>query len=86
MDILTYNGLQLYDSELKQYISSVIGSSLADSIVQADSFSHFPLIGKENAVYIDQGTNSLYRWNDEKLEYYCIGTDYNDINLINAYF
>lgn len=86
MEILTYNGLQIYDSELKQYIGNMIGSSLAESIVQVDSFIHFPLIGQENAVYIDQSENRVYRWNDEKLEYYCIGADYNDIDVINGHF
>lgn len=44
----------------------------------------FPGIGKENIIYIDQDNNSVYRWDDENVKYYRVGSNYEDIQFING--
>lgn len=61
-----------------------ITSHPANHIVQTDSITGFPLIGNENLNYIDKSENAMYRWDNEDLKYYCIGRDYNQIEIING--
>jgi hypothetical protein len=49
----------------------------------ANSFD-FPNIGDEAVIYIDEQNNKSYRWSNKELKYYCIGSDYNDIKIING--
>lgn len=53
-----------------------------EPIISADSISSFPVIGQENCIYIDKSTNRTYRWGGIGLQYYCIGSDYNEIEKI----
>ena len=46
--------------------------------------SEFPSIGNTGEIYIDISANKIYRWDDEKLLYFCIGSDYNEIEIING--
>ena len=46
--------------------------------------SEFPSIGNSGELYIDTLANKIYRWDDEKLLYFCIGSDYNEIEIING--
>lgn len=49
-----------------------------------DGIKNFPTIGKPGNIYIDTLTNKSYRWDDDNLKYYCIGSDYSEINLISC--
>ena len=42
--------------------------------------------GKEYhlCIYIDKETNRSYRWDDDDTKYYCIGSDWQDIKMING--
>lgn len=53
-------------------------------VVQANTQFEFPNLGKENCVYIDQTNNKTYRWSDSDLKYYCIGSDYTQIETVNG--
>lgn len=53
-------------------------------IEEYESYLHFPTIGKESHLYIDTDAGKTYRWNAEELRYECIGSDYNDIDLIDS--
>lgn len=44
----------------------------------------FPNIGNASKIYVATAENKTYRWSDDDLKYYCIGSDYNDINIING--
>ena len=53
-------------------------------IVEETSYLNFPNIGNENNIYIDTSQNACYRWDSQSLKYYCYGSNYNDINIING--
>ena len=44
----------------------------------------FPSIGKENMIYIAKDENRAYRFDEKSLTYYCIGSDYNEIEVIQG--
>ena len=44
----------------------------------------FPSIGKENMIYVAKDENKTYRFNEDSLTYYCIGSDYNEIEVIQG--
>ncbi len=53
-------------------------------IEQYDSLSEFPTIGDVFTVYVDKEKNKIYRWNSEDNYYYCIGSDYEQIKVVNG--
>lgn len=53
-------------------------------VVSKDSFLEFPATGEENTIYIDTTANKSYRWNPEDFHYYVVGSDYNDIKVVNG--
>lgn len=63
-------------TELDDILNSFITKQQYEGII------NFPNIGKPEYIYIDTLTNKTYRWDDVNLKYYCIGSDYNDIELI----
>ena len=44
----------------------------------------FPSIGKPNIIYVAKDENKTYRFDEESLTYYCIGSDYNEIEVIQG--
>ena len=57
---------------------------LAETVISAETYLEFPITGKTTAVYIDTSANRVYRWDDENVKYYCIGSDYNEIDRIDG--
>lgn len=53
-------------------------------IEEYDSFQDFPDPGKAGHLYIDREANKIYRWNATLERYLCIGSDYNDIEVIDG--
>ena len=53
-------------------------------VEEYESYLHFPTIGKDLHLYIDTDAGKIYRWNTSKRRYECIGSDYNDIDLIDS--
>lgn len=82
--LLDLDGFLAIAPELKRYIDNLVETSVAECVVQEDSFLKFPATGNENSVYIDTSTNKSYRWDDATLKYYVTGSDYNDIEIING--
>ena len=78
-EFLNREGLLTLIDELKEYID--IHSVL---IIKKDSLDQFSLIGEEKYLYIDSSTNKSYRWDDTDLKYYCVGSDYSQINIIDG--
>ena len=62
---------------------SLQGEAL-DNIITKDSYLEFPVVGKVGVVYVDATENSIYRWDNTKLKYYCTGRDYKEIEVING--
>lgn len=44
----------------------------------------FPTIGNEGNLYIDKSQNRAYRWDDSELKYFCVGADWDDIEIIDG--
>ena len=44
----------------------------------------FPNIGRDNVGYVATEENRLYRWDSTDQRYYCIGSDINDIKVIDG--
>ena len=44
----------------------------------------FPSIGKPNIIYVAKDENKTYRFDEDSLTYYCIGSDYNEIEVIQG--
>lgn len=53
-------------------------------LVSRNSHTEFPSIGSEDTLYIDKSENKLYRWDAQSLKYEVVGTNYNDITIING--
>lgn len=53
-------------------------------IFQYESKLNFPNVGDVNSLYIATSENAAYRWNENDLFYYCIGRDWQEIELING--
>ena len=51
-------------------------------VTTTDSIYKFPNIGNKNYLYIDSSTNTTYRWDETELKYYCVGSDYREIEII----
>ena len=81
--ILTKHGLEVYHAEIINYIKTHM-PSVEDHISVFPSYLQFPTIGKEGEIYIDTNNNKTYRWDDANIKYYCIGSDYNEIDIING--
>ena len=59
-----------------------VGIGGAPCIIEAATFLDFPSVGQPGKLYIDKSANKTYRWDEELLQYICIGGDYEDITLI----
>lgn len=44
----------------------------------------FPSIGRSDLMYVATDENRTYRFDEESLTYYCIGSDYNEIEVIQG--
>lgn len=81
----TYKPMGVSEYKLEQTINEL--KSYSDSkIVELDIVNDLPTIGKSGTIYIIKSENKTYRWDDTGIKYYCIGSDYNDIQFINANF
>lgn len=59
----------------------------ASTIVKELTFNNrfeFPSIGKSDLMYVATDENRMYRFDEESLTYYCIGSDYNEIEVIQG--
>jgi hypothetical protein len=71
-------------------VSRVIVDNAASSIEvtlksqQYASKYEFPNSGNEGVLYTDIVENKTYRWDSGQLKYYCVGSNYEDIKIING--
>lgn len=78
-EFLSKEGLIALVAELKNYISDS-----CDLIHQYNSIYEFPSTGDEKQLYLDVSTNRIYRWDNTAIKFYCVGSDYNNIEVING--
>lgn len=86
MIVTTLENLQIYDEEIKNYIKKLLSENAKELIVEKESFLQFPTVGNEGSIYIDTTENKAYRFSESELKYYVIGSDYNDVKIINGNF
>ncbi|MBR2182961.1 MAG: hypothetical protein IJ858_06015 [Acidaminococcaceae bacterium] len=58
--------------------------SLKVSCQNYASIYEFPNIGDAGVLYVDTGTNKMYRWDNDNLKYFCVGADWQEIGTING--
>ena len=54
------------------------------AVIEAETSLLFPLTGRIGCIYVDTTNNASYRWDNTDLKYYCIGRDYNEIQIIDG--
>lgn len=52
--------------------------------IQYNSKLEFPSVGSEKLIYIDLSENSLWRFDEKKLQYICVGRDYTQLETISG--
>lgn len=82
IEVLDLAGLQT----LVQKILAEIGNARDSVILEFESFLNFPTTGSKNTFYIDTTNNKIYRWDDDNVKFYTVGSNYEDISLIDANF
>lgn len=80
--LLDLDGYQAVSAELKKYIDS--HDAQIDSFFYKKTYLEFPTVGDQNVLYIDTTANEIYRWDDNSIKYYCIGTDFHNIKVISG--
>ncbi|WP_343274586.1 hypothetical protein [Ligaoa zhengdingensis] len=68
----------------EQEFYQTLGTVGATGVAPYGSYLEFPVVGNIYVMYIDTGTNKTYRWDADALKYYVVGSDYNDIKIING--
>ena len=51
------------------------------------TYLEFPVVpnsGWENDIFLDTTNNKIYRWDTTDMKYFCIGSNYDDIEVING--
>lgn len=72
--------------ELEERIKILEDSGIIESSVvhEYKNLYEFPTVGIKNNLYIDSENNKSYRWDENSLKYICIGSNYEDIKIING--
>ena len=52
--------------------------------VTVKNIAALPNIGDRNVAYIVEEENKIYRWDSVKAKYFVVGSDYNEIKLIDG--
>ena len=77
-------GAEFLKNKIIECLKDYTDTKTSEVVSQYQSIYEFPNIGNENQIYIDTSTNQIYRWDDNLIKYYCIGSDYNNIDIISG--
>ena len=78
------DGLATETFDLESSSIEVGIGGVASCIVEATTFLEFPSVGKSNTLYVDKSANKTYRWDEELFRYLCVGSDYEDVEIIDG--
>lgn len=84
------NGNQFIEGilEKEKVLSGMLGVGLrqveSDAVVRVNNRLDLPTVGNSQNIYFVIGENAVYRWDEEKLLYFCVGRDYEEISLISG--
>lgn len=59
-------------------------TSATEIMITKNSKYEFPTIGSNKCLYISASENKAYRFDETQLKYYVVGSDYEDIKIING--
>ena len=84
------NGSQFIEGilEKEKVLNGLLGVGIrqveSDAVVRVNNRLDLPTVGNSQNIYFVIGENAVYRWDEEKLLYFCVGRDYEEISLING--
>ena len=78
--LLDLDGYQAVSAKLKEYIDS----HALSAVIPQKTYLEFPTTGDSNSLYLDMTANEIYRWDDENIKYFRVGTDYHNIEVISG--
>ena len=93
-----YSGSNWYDLKISHSIEdredavpssallASVDAQIKEKIQEYTSLLDFPVTGKEGVIYVDKTNNAIYRWDDEQVKFYCIGSDCHTIDVIDGSF
>lgn len=83
---LNIHGLSIYTNEIVGIINST-KTSIEENSLKIKPFAsilNFPSVGDNKTIYIDTTNKRIYLWDEKYLKYYCFGSDYHNIEVING--
>ena len=83
---LNIHGLSVFQQEIINVIKST-ETTISENSIKIQpyaSITAFPTVGDINTIYIETTNKKLYLWDSKSLKYYCFGSDYHNIKVING--
>lgn len=65
----------------QEWLDSLVSDA---TMISYATHYEFPNIGRDNVGYVATEENRLYRWDSIEQKYFCIGSDINDIKVIEG--
>jgi hypothetical protein len=81
-DVIRIIGNQLKTIEQQLIEISQKVDRVAEPIVEVNKYEELPAAGAPKLLYVVKNENASYRWDDVNLQYYCIGRDYGEIQVL----
>lgn len=82
------DGLDIYNFWLDQGNGGSLEEFLAaitnEPVVFVEDVLDLPAVGHAEKLYICRSSNTTYRWDDNETRYRVVGSDYNEIDVING--
>jgi len=82
------DGLDIYNFWLEQGNGGSLEEFLAlishEPVRYVEEIADLPAVGDGSVIYICRAANKSYRWDDDETRYRVIGSDYNEIDVING--
>ena len=72
------------DGTWGNWIDLKADAMIIETVKQYTSYLEFPVLGNEATLYIDKTAERSYRWDVDKQKYYCVGTNYEEIEILDG--
>lgn len=80
---IDYDGMGIYTEEVKKLIKKIALES-SDKIKTYQNHLYFPTTGSTDTLYVAQEENKTYRWDEDALKFFCVGSDWEEISVIDG--
>ena len=84
----TLSSREVLNAEISKPVGKELSAKLSTAVVTEYSvltyanIFEFPNRGSSKIIYVSMDDNSSYRWDEEDSKYFCIGRDYEEIEVI----